>query len=430
MKLRIVTILVFTLSQPLPAQSVEDLRSLWQKLKANNPELQQAEQDLAQEESKVASQWGALTPSLTLRGEWSPSQNQLDGNLESSSSRSARLQLRQALVDRTAWVQLSQQQNLRTLRSRQAEKLRHDMMLRLVLTYYETQEAKLVANILEEAFQKSLNSLEAQAYQVLEAGVRSPRDVSVYLLQISQLRLRQRQVEPRVRERFRSLNLLVSSDPITDIQVPDRDFQPEIRDLPAAQVTVEQAIEDLELKARDLQVDLAASRLWPRLSLFGEWSRSTRSPALDVLQGNAPGEVRDSSLGLALEVPLWSGLSDYYQRRAAVQGRESIRFKVSGMQREREALIGDAEARLHDEYARLEEATRVWKQAKKLRDLARQRQDAGLASFDDILGPEIQLIELSITRLEASFHYLKSLAAEFHRRGLLDERQFELLETK
>jgi outer membrane protein TolC len=304
------------------------------------------------------------------------------------------------------------------------------MMLRLVLTYYETQEAKLVANILEEAFQKSLNSLEAQAYQVLEAGVRSPRDVSVYLLQISQLRLRQRQVEPRVRERFRSLNLLVSSDPITDIQVPDRDFQPEIRDLPAAQVTVEQAIEDLELKARDLQVDLAASRLWPRLSLFGEWSRSTRSPALDVLQGNAPGEVRDSSLGLALEVPLWSGLSDYYQRRAAVQGRESIRFKVSGMQREREALIGDAEARLHDEYARLEEATRVWKQAKKLRDLARQRQDAGLASFDDILGPEIQLIELSITRLEASFHYLKSLAAEFHRRGLLDERQFELLETK
>jgi outer membrane protein TolC len=149
-----------------------------------------------------------------------------------------------------------------------------------------------------------------------------------------------------------------------------------------------------------------------------------------VLQGNAPGEVRDSSLGLALEVPLWSGLSDYYQRRAAVQGRESIRFKVSGMQREREALIGDAEARLHDEYARLEEATRVWKQAKKLRDLARQRQDAGLASFDDILGPEIQLIELSITRLEASFHYLKSLAAEFHRRGLLDERQFELLETK
>jgi outer membrane protein TolC len=425
MVMKILTILVFLLGLPasLLASESDGLLDLWRQLKVTNLTLQEMEKKVQEEEHQVGSSRGAIGPSLEAQTQIiRTSERGQDAAMDSRGVRSS-LRFEQAILDPSVWVRLDQAQLSRELAELGLKKSEADEMLKMALAYLDFEESRILAGILDQAFEQTIDVLERQAYQVLEGGVRSPRDVSLFLLQISQLRLKRKQIEPQLKERRNTLSLIVGGT-VGEIRSWLPLFEPVLETLPSGRMTPEEKIERLLVRSKELETGLLESRFWPRLSFYAEWNSYDAKREPQSLEFES--QVRDStSFGLSLFVPIWSNLSDVNARRASISRREQTSLQVQKSKMERETRLAQGQSLLNDSFARFQEAKRVWNLAQTLRIAANQRSEAGLASFDDRLGPEIQYLELTLTRIQAAFDFLRLEAQELHRRGALNEGQLE-----
>lgn len=424
MKRLILSLFLLGLPASLLASESDGLLDLWHQLKVTNLTLQEMEKKLQEEEHQVGSRRGAFGPSLEAQTQiMRTSERAQDATTDSRGVRST-LRFEQAILDPSVWVRLDQAQLSRELAELGLKKSEADEMLRMTLAYFDFEESRILAGILDQAFSHTLDGLEKQAYQVLEGGVRSPRDISLFLLQISQLRLKRKQIEPQLKERRNTLSLIVGGT-VGEIRSWMPLFKPALQTLPSGRMTSEEKIEGLLVRSKELETGLLESRFWPRLSFYAEWNSYDRTREARNLEFES--QVRDStSFGLSLFVPIWSNLSDVNARRASISRREQTSLQVQKSKVERETRLAQGQSLLNDSFARFQEAKRVWNLAQTLRDVANQRGEAGLASFDDRIGPEIQYLELTLTRIQAAFDFLRLEAHELHRRGALNEDQLEV----
>jgi outer membrane protein len=156
-------------------------------------------------------------------------------------------------------------------------------------------------------------------------------------------------------------------------QEPDFSSTPDFRKI--ALRTPDYRQSEAQEEAADASVSVARSRFYPSLDLTGNFGQQV-SIAL-------PGAPERWSVGIALSLPFFTGGSDFFQTRSAIDSRTSAEFQRVNVSRQ-------VLARLEQAYATYLEAVMKFKvdasfkKATTVRaEIARKRYNNGLLTFED-----------------------------------------------
>lgn len=397
----------------------EDLSTLWTKLRRSNPELRVAEIKVEQAESLLSAHIGGYTPQVGLHKSWTKSLD--DWGRSSLDERKNALVVRvdQIILDKELFVNTEAKSVDVKIAKANLESVKSRVLLELILQYYDLLEKESSGAILREPLNGQLSLLEAQAYRVLKAGFRSPHDINQQLLQLNQLRMKLRQLESETRLARSQLSFIVN-EPLGTLSPIEKSQEMLIVKHGESKVVPQDMLEVLELKKKDLVISQASAKHWPKVSAFGDWNVSSSAREVEEISSDGRSSASRGEIGLAISVRIWSGLSDFHERKVAQSDKDSSMLHIQAMQKRRHELVQEGTQTMHAEYARFKEAERLWGLAKDLQDMARKQKEGGVASFDALLGPELQVIEMALVKNQSLYSYFKSKAIELSRRGLLE----------
>ncbi|RYD79843.1 MAG: TolC family protein, partial [Sphingobacteriales bacterium] len=331
----------------------------------------------------------------------------------------------QSIVDRRDWTVRKQILIDTEIAKKAREIVRENVRREILLRYWEILRYEESIALLAKEMNGPLQQLEIQARQAIAAGIRTSADLSANLLQIANLKLTILRYQAELDESLEQLGLLVGSR-IESIRPRDQNMQdPGLKViLKGKQRTLE--VENLRLEAETVGVDIAASGFWPSLSLSANFQSS-----IDSFQGqlsNLQSRRRGISYGLNLNVPLFSGLSDFHARQAAQSRRLAAEVRRDAHSAELDIRRSSAARRVELAYMRHLEALSLTKQSLDLQATVLRRQEAGLGSFDYVIGPRVQALELSLSSIGTFYDYLSIVTAEYSDSGSLDETVIDGIE--
>jgi outer membrane protein TolC len=390
------------------------LTLLWEKTRANNDDLTSAEHLLEKERALLRATVGALTPQVSIGAQSSAIYDLQGSDRQHLNGRDAYARIGQTLFDSSQISQVKMQSVEVEIAETNRKDLENILLTNLALAYYEFLEKAESHRLLQNSFVGALGRLEKQSSQALKAGVRAPRDLSLNLIQIAELRLRLRQLLTETRQARLKLQQLVGEE-LGEIPLQER--EPQLRSLPKPQVTAGERLKELQHEKKSAALAMANARFLPKVQLLGEWRESKLdSPSFSQIFGS----VRDAkafSIALSLDFPIWSGWSDVQRRNAAQQDVKASSSALAASRYRDQILTDNSPQQLEEDFAQYGEAKQLWELAKSHHELTQRQADAGFASFDSLLGPELQLVQAALLFQQSRYRYYKSEVTELARLG-------------
>ncbi len=303
----------------------------------------------------------------------------------------------------------------------------HTVFLDAVNNYYQTQAARATVAATLEAERASRESLAAAElrYQV---GVATPADRLQAQTALSQTTLTRLRAEGAVRNAYGRLAQVMGLDadqPLLLEEVPTA--------MPAAlpMAAFDRDVANLIAEARQQRPDLQAAEAsvqaaesgiaqaraagWPKLTLGGGPSWQS------VGSLSTPG----NSLGLTLDIPIFSGFNHTYNIRAAQARRDSQSARRDSLRQLVAVEVWEAYQNLQTAGQTVRTSADLLRSAEQSERVALGRYKAGVGNILDVLNAQSALANARLQRIQSMLDWQVSRAALAKAVGTLDNRLFD-----
>ncbi len=341
---RTLAIALATALLPLSAHAA-DLLQVYEMARNGDPQLSAAESTRLYDKEGAVQARAALLPQINGVASLSRTRSEADASRNSgtfeSKNRRYTLDGSQTLFN---WSQMSTLRSQRDL-SRAADftldSANDDLIVRTSAAYFNVLvaiESLNAARTNEEAARKQFDFADKR----LEVGLVPITDVHEARAQYDQARANTIVTQNTLADAYQALTEL-TGQPVTNLRGLPEDFRPAV---PANRGNIDQLVQEAvtrnpALKAQELKVSAAESGVqaargahYPTLSLGGSWGKSA-TWGDSVGEGSLSPDARTNSVGLTLNVPIFSGGATQSGVRQALAQRD---IAQDGYEQQKRAL--------------------------------------------------------------------------------------------
>lgn len=325
---------------PALAQETFNLLQAWQAAEQRDPDYAAAQAARNAEQEKIVQARAGLLPTIALGGTGQSTDTREAGHLSNHASRgvaSWNLTLTQPVFDAAKWSTLRQSEYQAHLADVTLQQARQNLVLRVAQSYFDVLAAQDTLTTIEAQMQATQTQLNA-ARRTFELGGTTVADVyeaqskldllkaaevqAHNTLQVSRDRLAQ-----IINERPERLAALVTH---LDLPAPQPGRITEWSQQ-AAQASLEVAGAELNTLIVEKQLDIARSGHYPTLSLQAQTGTASNRGTAGLNQG--PRSL-DSSIGLQLSIPVFSGGGISSQVREQTSRLQQARYRLESARRQ------------------------------------------------------------------------------------------------
>ncbi len=395
---------------------------LWELATLRNPSILEADARVSEANSNAQGSNSVFLPEASFNGSAARNDSRLGADRTQYDSSGYSIDFSQSVLSRRDWTIRKQIQVGAEISRKEREVVRAAIRRDILLRYWSVLRYEESIDLINSSLNSHLDQLELQAKQAVAAGVRTSSDLSVNLLQIANLRLEVLRYQAELYENLEKLELLVGT-PIKAVRPRLRGNQdPGLKSIPeGSKPSLE--VETLRLESEAIGVEIASSGFWPKLDL-----RASYQSSMDLVQrepSNLKTQRRASSYGLTLNVPIFSGLSDFRIRQAAQFRLLAAEVRRNARTAELDLRKQSASRRVGLAYKRLQQGLSLVNNSLYLQAQVLKRQEAGVGSFDYVISPRVQVVELSLSCIATFYDYLSIVTAEYSDAGSLDTEIIE-----
>ena len=327
---------------PLAANAT-DLMQVYEMARDGDPQLSAAESNrLYTREGQVQAR-AALLPSINGQASLNRTRTSLEGISGSTTGNQRKYGVSgdQTLFNWSQFSNLRAQRDIGKAADFTLDSANDELIVRTATTYFNVLvaiESLGAAQTNEAAAKKQFDYADKR----LEVGLAPITDVHEARAQYDQARADTILARNALEDAYQALTEL-TGQPVRDLRGLPEDFRPE---LPANRANVDQLVSDAiarnpALKAQELRVSAAESSVsaargghYPTLSLGGSWGKSASWG--DSVGGSSSGpDATTNSIGLTLNVPIFSGGATQSQVRQALAQRD---IAQDGYEQQKRAL--------------------------------------------------------------------------------------------
>ena len=425
----LIVLFLFTnvwLPRSFAQNKTEDLLQIWHKVLKNNSQINEAMALAEAAKSESLALNSVFLPQAGLNGSWAKSVEKQDGVHKAWETKSYSFDVTQNIFDKAALNRRDIAQLDVEIANTKYQIIESKLIAEITQVYWKALTEQECIKALESELNGPMSALELEAKQSIEAGVRTPFDLSLYLTQIATLRLNLLRLRAQYDESLENLGLL-AGEPINSLRMRKKSY--EVTSLPTILKLIrpELKFENLLVEREKLNVQTVSSKFWPKLYLDGHYA----SEVSKMDQTLSPiSHQSNTEIALKMSIPLFNGLSDFQSRKAAQSRLLAADQHRSALDTEIKTRALSSSKRLNQAKDLLDETARIWRSSVELEQSVLKRQEAGIASFDLIIGPKVQALEMTKTHIEAIFEYLEVLTREYAESGSLDEQSLALMQEQ
>ncbi len=341
---RTLAIALATALLPLSAQAA-DLLQVYEMARNGDPQLSVAESTRLFDREGAVQARAALLPQINGQATLSRSRTEADASANSGTIDSRRrnytIDGSQTLFNWSQFNTLRAQRELSKAADFTLDSANDNLIVRTSAAYFNVLvaiESLNAAKTNEEAAKKQFDFADKR----LEVGLAPITDVHEARAQYDQARANTIVAQNTLADAYQALTEL-TGQPVTNLRGLPEDFRPEV---PANRGNVDQLVQSAvsqnpALKAQELQVSAAEASVesargghYPTLSLGGSWGKSA-TWGDSTGAGSLSPDARTNSIGLTLNVPIFSGGATQSGVRQALAQRD---IAQDGYEQQKRAL--------------------------------------------------------------------------------------------
>lgn len=315
------------------------------------------------------------------------------------------------LVNATLWksIRISDTQILSTLESARASRL--DMVNNVNKAYYSLLLAIASRDVIRQNYE--IAKINADIYQKqFEQGTASEYDVLRSSVQVTNIEPELLQADISVRQCQLQLKVLMGMDAAVEI-MPDITLRQMQRDMFGYTATLNRSLSgNTSLRSIDIQTDMAHQNLtlkkfaWiPSLALTYNlnWNALSNGNALKNQDFNPY-----STVGVALQVPIFSGGSKYYGVKQAEVQLKEIQFQRENLVNSLNMQVDLAIDNINRQVSQIEASEQGMRQASKAYEIMQKSFEIGAATYLDLRDSELANTSAQLAYLQSIYNYLVS----------------------
>jgi len=388
----------------------------------HHPETRQAWAWVQQEAAAVGVAQGAYLPNLSASASVARAEQRIDYSDQPGLSTDLGVRSTRAGL-RLTWVlydfglraaHLAKARHLLNAASAARNRDIQRILLETAQAYYALQSAQALLAAHRDAAALARHSLEVAQARYQE-GVGSLSDRLLAQTQLSDARLREVQAQGEVRRATGRLASVLALPPTSAFELTaideDRTARSEFRQAveelieTAQQAHPEIRVAQAQLAAAKSELDAVVAQGRPRISLVGTADRQD-TPIERVSSRQV---IESFAVGVQLEIPLFSGFTNHYEKRRARAGVERLESELADARRRVALEVWESYHTLATQAETLEISAALTDDARKSFDVAQGRYRAGVGSMLELLTAQNDVAQARQT-------YIAQLAAWYDAR--------------
>lgn len=315
------------------------------------------------------------------------------------------------LVNASLWksIKISDTQILSTLESARASRL--DMVNNVNKSYYSLLLAIASRDVIRKNYE--IAKINADIYQKqFEQGTASEYDVLRSSVQVTNIEPELLQADIAVRQCQLQLKVLMGMDAAVEV-MPDITLREMQSDMFGYTAALNRSLADnTSLRSLDIQTDMARQNVtlkkfaWiPSLSLTYNinWNALSNGNALKNQDFNPY-----STVGLALQVPIFSGGSKYFGVKQAEVQLKELSFQRENLVNSLNMQVDLAIDNINKQVRQIEASEQGMRQASKAYEIMQKSFEIGAATYLDLRDSELANTSAQLAYLQSIYNYLVS----------------------
>lgn len=315
------------------------------------------------------------------------------------------------LVNATLWksIKISDTQILSTLESARASRL--DMVNNVNKSYYSLLLAIASRDVIRKNYE--IAKINADIYQKqFEQGTASEYDVLRSSVQVTNIEPELLQADIAVRQCQLQLKVLMGMDAAVEV-MPDITLREMQSDMFGYTAALNRSLADnTSLRSLDIQTDMARQNVtlkkfaWiPTLAVTYNvnWNALSNGNALKNQDFNPY-----STVGLALQVPIFSGGSKYFGVKQAEVQLKELSFQRENLVNSLNMQVDLAIDNINKQVRQIEASEQGMRQASKAYEIMQKSFEIGAATYLDLRDSELANTSAQLAYLQSIYNYLVS----------------------
>lgn len=315
------------------------------------------------------------------------------------------------IVNASLWksIKISDTQILSTLESARASRL--DMVNNVNKSYYSLLLAIASRDVIRKNYE--IAKINADIYQKqFEQGTASEYDVLRSSVQVTNIEPELLQADIAVRQCQLQLKVLMGMDAAVEV-MPDITLREMQSDMFGYTAALNRSLADnTSLRSLDIQTDMARQNVtmkkfaWiPSLSLTYNinWNALSNGNALKNQDFNPY-----STVGLALQVPIFSGGSKYFGVKQAEVQLKELSFQRENLVNSLNMQVDLAIDNINKQVRQIEASEQGMRQASKAYEIMQKSFEIGAATYLDLRDSELANTSAQLAYLQSIYNYLVS----------------------
>jgi len=315
------------------------------------------------------------------------------------------------IVNATLWksIKISDTQILSTLESARASRL--DMVNNVNKAYYSLLLAIASRDVIRKNYE--IAKINADIFQKqFEQGTASEYDVLRSSVQVTNIEPELLQADISIKQCQLQLKVLMGMDAAVEV-MPDITLRQMQNDMFGHTAALNRSLADnTSLRSLDIQTDMARQNVtlkkfaWiPSLAVTYNinWNALSNGNALKNQDFNPY-----STVGLALQVPIFSGGSKYYGVKQAEVQLKEMQFQRENLVNSLNMQVDLAIDNINKQVRQIEASEDGMKQAAKAYEIMQKSFEIGAASYLDLRDSELANTSAQLAYLQSIYNYLVS----------------------
>ncbi len=398
---------------PALAQGTFDLLQAWQAAEQRDPDYAAAQSARNAEQEKVVQARATLLPTVALGATGQSADTREAGHLSTASSRgiaSWNLTLTQPVFDAGKWSTLRQSEYQANLADVALQQARQDLVLRVAQAYFDVLAAQDTLTTLQAQMQATQSQLDA-ASRSFELGGTTVADVHEAQAKLDLLKAAELQAHNTLQISRDRLAQIINERPqqlaalASDLDLPSP--QPSRIDdwsQQAAQASLEVASAQLNTMIVEKQLDIARSGHYPTVSLQAQTGTASNRGTAGL--NTASPRSLDSSIGLQLSIPVFSGGGISSQVREQTSRLQHARYRLESARRQSIQASQQAFSQVTSGLAQIQALRAAERSSQASLQANQTGYEVGVRINIDVLNAQQQLYETRRALLQARYDTL------------------------
>jgi len=420
------TIVLILSNSILPSvHAKDDLNSVYQQALQSDPLLREAEANrLATAESKAQAMSGLL-PQISASAGFNKNESQGlsvseffpagNPNNDSSNSDSWALQLQQTLFDWNRWVNLKSAEKTVSKSQIDFNISKQDLMLRVARSYFAVLGAQDVLEFEQGSKEAIARQLE-QANTRFEVGLVAITDVQEAQAAYDQAvasEIDAKRIAALTKENLRE----ITGQQINDLARPKTDLQAGPPIPQEQNVWVNEALsQNLNLLSARMDAEIAQDNIssqktghYPTLNLSVGRNGGSSDREDFIRDINSSGSNNSTSVGVRLNVPIYSGGRTSSLTRQAVYQHRAAKERVERITRETERATRDAYLNVLSNVSKIKALKQAVKSAQTALEATEKGFEVGTRTTVDVLNSRRALLDSERNYAQSRYDYLNNI---------------------